>query len=203
MRLPCLRRFGQEDRGGEDPVRRALIAGIGNVLLGDDGIGPCVVRLLEAAYTFSGEVEIADLGTPSLDLTQRIAGLDSLIVIDCVKSDAAPGTVVFYRKADIVCEKLPDRLDPHSPALAECLMAAEMLGASPQNVLLIGIVGEPCEPGCGLSPAVWRSLAQAMDAVLLELDRLNFDYTKKPLADEPAIWWSDEFHVPVLETAIR
>ncbi|HTW30916.1 MAG TPA: hypothetical protein VMD76_04510, partial [Candidatus Sulfotelmatobacter sp.] len=71
------------------------------------------------------------------------------------------------------------------------------------DVLLVGIVGEPCEPGCGLSPAVRQSLAIAIGAVLAELMRLDFHCAKRSLPDEPAIWWSDDFHIPVLETAVR
>ena len=42
--------------------QKVLISGIGNVLLGDDGVGPYVVRLLEAGYEFEDGVEIDDLG---------------------------------------------------------------------------------------------------------------------------------------------
>ncbi len=76
-------------------MKRALIGGIGNVLLGDDGIGPYVVRLLDSMYAFDERVdenvdenvEIADLGTPALDLTHQIVGLHALILVDSVASD--------------------------------------------------------------------------------------------------------------------
>ena len=44
-------------------MKSILIGGIGNVLLGDDGLGPYVIRLLESQYEFSDEIELADLGT--------------------------------------------------------------------------------------------------------------------------------------------
>ena len=137
-------------------MRTALIGGVGNVLLGDDGVGPFVVRLLESRYSFGEDVEIADLGTPALDLTHQIVGLRSLILVDSVASDEIPGTVVLYRKENILSIAPAERLDPHSPALSECLMTAEMLGASPENVLLVGIVGESYEPGQPLSEKVRR-----------------------------------------------
>jgi hydrogenase maturation protease len=180
----------------KDFVKTALIGGIGNVLLGDDGVGPYVVRLLESRYRFGDNVEVADLGTPALDLTHRIAGQHTIILVDCVApedlpDDHLPGTVLLYRKEDILRVAPPQRLDPHSPALSECLLAAEMLGASPQNVLLVGVVAECCEPGCLLSAAVQESVGQAMDAVLQELRRLDFNIEKKTYPNEPAIWWSD------------
>jgi len=76
---------------------KILIGGIGNVLLGDDGVGPYVARLLEARYEFVDGVEIDDLGTPALDLIDRISGKDAVILIDSIDTDVAPGTVVLYR----------------------------------------------------------------------------------------------------------
>jgi hydrogenase maturation protease len=173
-------------------VKRALIGGIGNVLLGDDGVGPYVVRVLESEYGFDGNVEIADLGTPALDLTHRIVGLHTVICVDCVASGGCPGTVVLYRKADILRETPAQRLDPHSPALSECLMSADMLGASPENVLLVGIVGENFQPGCELSEAVRGAVWQAIGAILRELQASGFVYEKKLVPDKSNIWWSED-----------
>jgi hydrogenase maturation protease len=173
-------------------VKRALIGGIGNVLLGDDGVGPYVARLLESMYAFDGDVEIADLGTPALDLTHQIVGLHSLILVDCVASDdEVPGTLQLYRKEEIVRETPAQRVDPHSPALSECLMTAAMLGASPEHVLLVGIVGKYYEPGDPMSVAIHESVGPAIDAVLQELQRLGFGFRKKVSADQPGIWWSE------------
>ena len=170
-------------------MKTALIGGIGNVLLGDDAVGPYVLRLLESQYEFSDEVELADLGTPALDLTHQIVGLRSLILIDSVASDDPAGTVVSYRKEDILSVAPTERLDPHSPALSECLLAAEMLGTSPENVLLVGIVGESYVPGEPLSPPVRQAIPAAIDVVQYELRRLGYSLRKKESASSPGIWW--------------
>lgn len=178
-------------------MKKALIGGIGNVLLGDDGVGPYAVRLLESIYAFDECVEIADLGTPALDLTHQIAGLHSLILVDSVASndlpsDAPAGALHLYRKEDILQQTPATRLDPHSPALSECLMTAAMLGASPQHVLLVGIVGKSYEPGDPLSAPVRESVGGAIKAILQELQRLGFAFRSKPTPDEPNIWWIDQ-----------
>jgi hydrogenase maturation protease len=162
-------------------MKTALIGGIGNVLLGDDGIGPYVMRLLESLYSFEQNVEVADIGTPALDLTHQIVGLHALILVDSVVGDDPPGTIVFYRKEDIVRAAPAQRLDPHSPALSECLMTAEMLGAGPENVLLVGIVGACYDPGCPLTEAVAPSVGRVIDAILRELERLGFSFQKRLL----------------------
>lgn len=189
MRVSCIRPLGEENLRGKSPVKTALIGGIGNILLGDDGIGPYVVSLLESQYSFGEEVEVTDLGTPALDLTHRLVGRHAVILIDSVSNDDPPGTLNLYRKEDIVRAASPQRLDPHSPALSECLMAADMLGASPENVLLVGIVGGCYEPGRPLSTAVRESVEQAMDAVLRELERLGFRYERRAHPTETGIWW--------------
>jgi hydrogenase maturation protease len=179
-------------------MRKALIGGIGNVLLGDDGVGPYVVRILESLYSFEESVEIADLGTPALDLTHQIVGLKALILVDSVTSDHTAGTLVFLTKEDILRETPAQRLDPHSPALSECLMTAAMLGAMPEHVLMVGIAGKCYEPGHPLSAAVRQSVGSAIDAILQELQRLGFAFQKKASPDEPGIWWSDhEISLPV------
>ena len=172
-------------------MRTALIGGIGNVLLGDDGVGPYVLRLLESRYSFEDGIDLIDLGTPALDLTHQIAGLRSVILIDSVTSDDDPGTLIQYRKEDILNIVPAERLDPHSPALSECLMTAEMLGTSPDNVLLVGIVGESFEPGKPLSAAVEASINQAIAVINEELRRLGYSYFKKPISDAPRIWWNE------------
>ncbi len=172
-------------------MKTALIGGIGNVLLGDDALGPYVVHLLEALYTFGDDVEIADLGTPALDLTHRISGRDTVILVDSVASEDPPGTLLLYRKSDILGEMPSQRLDPHSPALSECLMAAELLGCSPENVLLVGIVGKCYEPGQALSAAVQQSIGTAIEAILEELTQRGFEFEKRAAAEKPGIWWCD------------
>jgi hydrogenase maturation protease len=83
-------------------MKRVLIAGIGNILLGDDGVGPYVVRLLESSYLFDEGVELADLGTPALDFIDHIAGLDALIVVDSVDNGKSGGAITLYGKTDLL-----------------------------------------------------------------------------------------------------
>ena len=176
-------------------MKPVLIGGIGNVLLGDDGVGPYVVRLFESRYDVGDDVEVADLGTPALDLLHRIAGRHAVILIDCVASaDEPAGIVVLYRKEDILRIAPTPRLDPHSPALSECLLTAEMFNTSPKNVLLVGVVGQSMEPGCQLSPAVREAVETAIESIVLELKFLECDVEEKPTAGRDDIWWSDDRH---------
>jgi hypothetical protein len=79
-------------------------------------------------------------------------------------------------------------------------MTADMLGASSDNVLLVGIAGKCYEPGQSLSAAVRQSVAQAIDAILLELQRLSHTFEKKLKANKPSIWWNDHHSSIPIET---
>ena len=79
-------------------------------------------------------------------------------------------------------------------------MTADMLGASPQNVLLVGIAGKCYEPGHPLSAAVLGSVEPAISATLQELQRLGYTFQKKLSPDEPSIWWNDHHNSSPIET---
>jgi hydrogenase maturation protease len=172
-------------------VKRILVAGIGSVLLGDDGIGPYVVRSLEANYVFDEGIEIEDLGTPALDLIDHIAGLDALIVVDAVENGAAPGTVTLYRKPELTRQAPAVRLDPHSPALCDALWAAEFYGSSPQEVLLVGVSAGSLDGGCELSEAVRASVDRVIHEVLRDIDRLEAGFVRRFDEAETEIWWEE------------
>lgn len=170
-------------------MKRVLIAGIGNVLLGDDGVGPYVARILASSYRFETGVEVEDLGTPALDLIDHITGLDALVIIDSAKNGAPAGTITLYRMEDIVRGGAPMRMDPHAPALTECLLAADFVGTAPKEVLLIGVSGSRYDAGCQLSVPVQGVVECVIDEVLLELDRLDVEYQPAAVGQHSDIWW--------------
>ena len=169
--------------------KRITIGGIGSVLLGDDGVGPYVAGMLESSYRFEEGVTVADLGTPGLDLVAHLSGIDVLILVDSVKNDAPPGTVTLYRKEEILRHgPAPVRMDPHSPALSESILIAEMAGEGPQEILLIGITGEQYEVNAGLSAAAEKAAREAVVQILVELGRLGVSYTRSHTGPYSA-WW--------------
>ncbi|MFZ2086398.1 MAG: hypothetical protein WAU92_18020, partial [Candidatus Sulfotelmatobacter sp.] len=69
---------------------------------------------------------------PALDLIDQIPGRDVVILIDSVDTDAAPGTVLLYRKDEIMRHRPALRMDPHSHALVDTLISAERSESRPQ-----------------------------------------------------------------------
>jgi hydrogenase maturation protease len=169
-------------------VKPITIAGIGNILMGDDAIGPYIARTLEALYDFEG-ARVADLGTPVLDFPDHLDGSDTVLIVDAVENNKAPGSITVYRKEDIVKNGVPVRTDPHSPALCEMLLRAEFTGVGPTNAVLVGVTAKQCNFYEALSDEVRRSVDAAVEEVLRQAELLGVRYKKKENPQPPAIWW--------------
>jgi hydrogenase maturation protease len=156
-----------------------LIAGIGNILLGDDGLGPEVIRYLQQNCKLPVGVTAVDLGTPGIDLAPHLSQCERLILIDAVDDTGAPGEIRVYRGDDLFRRPAAPRLSPHDPGLQETLLYLELAGSAPGEVTLIGAIAGATEPGVGLSdevraavPALARQ-ALAMAGAELEAEALR------------------------------
>jgi len=170
-------------------MSKVLIAGIGNVLLGDDGVGPFAIKVLESQYDFPGNVELADLGTPGFDLPVHLSGADAVILVDSAKFGGEAGDIRLFRKDDILRDPPRARIDPHSPALRESFSLLELMGAIPREFLMIGMQGSRFEPGSTLSKPVRLCIPHVIDAVRRELYRLNVWCEPKDSIRPPWVWW--------------
>lgn len=169
---------------------RVAVLALGSVLMGDDAAGPHVLRRLEAERELPPEVELLDLGTPGPELAHLIEGLDALVVVDTARSrDGAPGDVLQLRRDEILRGPAAERLSPHDPSLRGALAAAELLGAAPREVLLVGIVPAEVSLGLALSPAVEAALPRAVEAVAAELERLGCSCPRRVVARAAEVWW--------------
>jgi hydrogenase maturation protease len=167
------------------PVR---VLGLGNVLMGDDALGPWVIEELLAQWEFPEGVSVVDVGTPGLDLTPYLAEADMVLLVDTVKSDAPPGTLRIYTRAQLLRHPPPARLSPHDPGLTEALLSLDFAGAAPKDIVLIGVVPGKVEKGVGLTPAVRGSVAVVAGEVVAALRTLGFPPRRRTAAPS-APWW--------------
>ena len=170
-------------------MARILLMAVGNVLTGDDALGPYVLKRIEARWVLPENVTVFDAGTPGLDLTLFIEGFDALVVIDAVKAKGEPGTVKTYGRLGLVSGALPIVTSPHEPSLREALMRLDMIGRCPRDVALVGVIPKSCETGTGLSEPVQRAVPDVEAQVLRELERLGARPTPRVPALPPDIWW--------------
>ena len=149
---------------------RIAVYGIGNTLLGDDGVGTAVASYLVSHSSLPPDVVVEDLGTPSLDLPNYLSGFDSVIFIDAVASPLPPGSVVRFPRAAIPSTPPSLHLSPHELSITDALAVLEFAGTAPRDVVLIGVVPATLD-GVALSPPVASAIPQAAQAVVEEIVR--------------------------------
>jgi hydrogenase maturation protease len=147
---------------------KTTVVGIGNVLLGDDGVGVWLVQRLLSAYTFEPEIEILDGGTLGLGLVTYLSDTDRLLIIDAASTGAVPGTVVVLRERDIPAI-LRATLSAHEASLCDLLAALTLLGRTPGEFVAIGIEPQNMIPSIELSTVVRDALEQAEREVVAQL----------------------------------
>jgi hydrogenase maturation protease len=181
--------------GGELELATTFVLGLGNVLMGDDGFGPYVARLLEADYEVGAGAEVIDIGTPGLDLTPWLADARNVIIVDTVRASAPPGTVTLYDRTDIVRHAPVSRVGPHDPGLKEALLTLEFAGRAPETVALVGVVPARVATGTTLSDPVAAAVPTAISAVVERLRRLGVPVapraSRRPVGSGCCPWWTD------------
>ncbi len=170
-------------------AQRVAVIGIGNVLTGDDAIGPHVVRVVEARYALPADVQVIDAGTPGYDLTAFLVGLDAAVLVDAVKAKAAPGELRVYEKTELLSRKPVLAVSPHEPGVREALLNADFMGVAPPVVRLVGVQPASTETGIGLSPEVRAAIPAAVERVAAELRALGVAVAERVPPREPDLWW--------------
>ncbi|HSM92403.1 MAG TPA: hydrogenase maturation protease [Anaeromyxobacteraceae bacterium] len=168
---------------------RVAILGIGNVLMGDDALGPYVVALLEAAWERQDGLQLLDAGTPGLDLTAYLAELDAVLVVDVVKASGPPGEVRAYGKAELVERPPVLAMSPHEPGLREAILNADFQGVCPRSVRLVGVIPESVDYRLGLSAPVRAALPEVVERIRQELAALGVTPAARAAPAEPDLWW--------------
>src|SRR5215216_5201936 len=119
--------------------KRVLVAGIGNIFLGDDGFGVEVVRRLAGRELPEG-VEVVDFGIRGMDLAYALQDdYEVVIFIDATPRDEKPGTV--YLLEPEIEENGEVVLDTHGMDPVKVIALSRALGARPTRILVVG-----CEP---------------------------------------------------------
>jgi hydrogenase maturation protease len=142
-----------------------LIAGVGNIFLGDDGFGVEVARRLAAADLPDG-VRVADYGISGMHLAYDLAeGYETTILIDAAPRGGEPGTVYVMEASGAPAADRP-LLDAHGMQPDMVLGMLDLLGADPGRVLVVGCEPASVEEGIGLSAPVTAAVGEAVRVVL-------------------------------------
>jgi len=148
---------------------RILIVGIGRIFRGDDEAGLAAVRLWVDSFHFDGvdpKVQVELLESPGVGLLTLLADADVAILVDGVKSGAAPGTIHVLAGSDLGAFQVGAG-SAHGWGVAETLALGRSVdpGSLPEKIILIGIEIEQVELGTGLSPAVAEALPRTAQLI--------------------------------------
>lgn len=156
-----------------------LVLGLGNVLLGDDGLGAAAIARLERDYRAPAAVRIEDGGTLGMALLGLIAEARHVVLVDAVRTEDPPGSLVRM-SGDEVQDAVRDRLSPHQVGVADLLDAARLIGRYPQSVTLLGLVPSRIELAVTRSAAVDAGLEALVAAVVREVRSLGHEMVYQP-----------------------
>ncbi len=150
--------------------QRILIAGIGNIFLGDDGFGVEVARRL-AADGVPDWVRVADFGIRGIHLAYEILdeSYDLVVFVDAAPRGSAPGTV-YLIEPDLAAAATAAAPDAHGMTPDAVLGTFRALGGNPGRVLVVGCEPESIGEGIGLSAAVSRAVPEAVALVRQLID---------------------------------
>jgi hydrogenase maturation protease len=141
-----------------------LIAGIGNIFLGDDGFGPEVIRRVPA-HLAGPRVKLTDYGIRGMHLAYDLLdGWQALVLIDALPSRGSPGTLHVF-EADHRMLTAATGLDAHAMDPAAVFASLNSLGGSPPHTVVIGCEVDNVEEGIGLSECVEAAVPQALQAI--------------------------------------
>ncbi|MEU0375085.1 hydrogenase maturation protease [Streptomyces sp. NPDC006283] len=156
------------------PGPRTLVAGVGNIFLGDDGFGVEVARRL-TQEELPSDVEVADIGIRGVHLAyQLLDGYDTLVIVDASARGGEPGTLYLIEvEAGApgdrpVAQDVP--LDGHrmSPDAVLALLGTLCAGtgaAPPRRTLVVGCEPAVIDEAIGLSPQVDAAVPAAVRMV--------------------------------------
>jgi hydrogenase maturation protease len=153
---------------------RILVAGIGNIFLGDDGFG-CEVAARLSQRTLPTEVRVVDFGIRSFDLMYALMDeYDLTILVDAVPRGSEPGTL-YVIEPDLpdlndIDNSIPQEMlvEPHTMNPGKVLGLAKTMGGEFKRILLVGCEPAtlgPAEGQMGLSSQVMASVDGAVELV--------------------------------------
>lgn len=158
-----------------------LIAGVGNIFLGDDGFGVEVVRRL-ADRTLPEAVRVIDFGIRGLDLAYALQdGYETTILIDAFPHGQPPGTVSLVElNVNETIDSFDNFVEPHSMHPMNVLRMARAMHAPLKKVMLIG-----CEPATLGGDEGYIGLSTPVQAAVEEAVRATESLVKRILDGEP------------------
>lgn len=152
---------------------KPLILGVGNILLGDEGVGVRIAQSLENRPEIQPHFDVIDGGTCGMELLDEMANRDHIIIIDAVLANKAPGEIIVLHD-----EQVPvffsRKISPHQLGICDVLSALKLTDEFPKNLCLIGIQPETLEPQIALSETIQNAFPKIFETLENTLNHYGF-----------------------------
>ncbi len=161
------------------PAPRILIAGIGNIFLGDDAFGSEVARRM-SHHPLPDGVRVVDFGIRGLDLAYALLDdPDATILVDAVPRGGPPGMLYVIEPDPVAADETAADgpiIEAHAMDPLRVLRMAAAMGGRPRRVLVVGCepanLGSDDDPAMGLSPPVEAAVGEAIRLIDSLVERL-------------------------------
>jgi hydrogenase maturation protease len=142
---------------------RILVAGVGNIFLGDDGFGVEVARRLAGAEAgLPDGVDVGDFGIRGIHLAYELSSYDTTILVDATPRGEEAGTLCALELEEGAPQAV---IDAHGLTPDAVLDLVELVGGEARRVLLVGCEPADVSPGMELSPPVAAAIEPAVRLV--------------------------------------
>lgn len=149
-------------------LKRNRIIGVGNLLMGDDGLGIVAIEELRK-LKLSPEIDLIDGGCGGLTLLQLLAECDRALLIDAADFGRISGSILRLGNDEItVMQKTSGQVSLHQTGLAEVLTLAEKLDQLPELILYL-VQPQSLERGMGLSIPLQEAMPRLLNMVSREV----------------------------------
>lgn len=149
---------------------KIIVLGVGNQILGDDGVGVHIANELKK-HIKNPNIEIDEAITGGMNLLDLILGYDKAIIIDAVKSEGVRDGLV--KRIPIENFNTMHSCNPHDVSLIEAIEMAKKMGEKqiPKEIIIIGVMMKsiPCEFGEKLSKNIAEAIPEAVEMTLNEI----------------------------------
>jgi len=155
-------------------MKRITVLGIGNILMGDEGVGVHAVRALRGSYSFPEQISLIDGGSMGLDLLPFIENTAKLLIVDAVSSGSPPGSIQVY-EGQLIPAVLSQKTSVHQIGVKDLLFALNFMDKAPEEICLVGVEPENLDILLGLSEKMKEVFPALLGAILARLARWGVD----------------------------
>jgi len=156
--------------GSDTTGAKVTVLGIGNLIMGDEGVGVHVVRRLEEMCRLSF-IDYVDGGTGGFHLLGYFTDSDLVVIIDATMDGRIPGTVTQLHPE--FSRDYPPTLVSHDIGLKDMLDAVHLLDQKPEMVLFTLTISDPTKVSMDLSPEIQRAVRPAAEKICAFLKTLE------------------------------